>query len=664
MKRIKENIRFACLAALAIGFAACSQDELSPLTGGTEGTPVTFTAAGLTMPQVETRATVDGTWDDALSVAIKIGSEVKEYTATPNDADSKTASLAAAEGVMPFYWRHSTETKDVQAWYPYNDGETSMPAEVVVQQDQSIEANYLASDLLSASGQVSYGNTALTFEHRTSKITIQLKAADGSTANLDNSKVLLYNLSTTNGNPTNIYCYSASDDGSAHHALVAPQTFDENKEFLKLILADGAVHNYVQSEPITFEAGYQYVFTITVTDTGIKVTVGEAIPWGDEVSSENSMVASEDGYYIITDDTGRLTYYVSSEAGLNAWRDYTDRYVDFMTEANRFTNLVLLGDITLTKNDDGSSNWTPISRYYGTIEGNGHTIDNIVVHRSDVYGDAAFIGTLELDACVRNLTIGSGSSFKSISAVASIAVTCFDSRIINCHSAATLEGDFYYRQIFSEHGLIGGIVTGCRGYDASYLIGCSFSGKMTATTTTQEALSIHMGGICGWCINDYSSYSGSAGTMHIVGCANYGEMVLKDISGSTLSHVGGIVGSHQSEGPAINSYVTSCAMTGTMSFENVSSTNINTDGAIGRMELSSASHVYWASESIDANLRSPYRSTDSTYDTLQEVDGSNITWTTAVDNMNAAIETWNAANGNLCPVHYVLTGNKPVLMKN
>ena len=335
-----------------------------------------------------------------------------------------------------------------------------------------------------------------------------------------------------------------------------------------------------------------------------------------------------------------------------------------MTEANRFTNLVLLNDITLTKNADGSSNWTPISRYYGTVEGNGHTIDNIVVHRSDVYGDAAFIGTLELDACVRNLTIGSGSSFKSISAVASIAVTCFDSRIINCHSAATLEGDFYYRQIFSEHGLIGGIVTGCRGYDASYLIGCSFSGKMTATTTTQEALTIHMGGICGWCINDYSSYSGSAGTMHIVGCANYGEMVLKDISGSTLSHVGGIVGSHQSEGPAINSYVTSCAMTGTMSFENVTPSYTAFDGGIGQMDFAAASHVYWDSKSIGTEWRQPYRSDDSTYDTLQEVDGSNITWATAVDNMNAAIETWNTANGNLCPVHYVLTGNKPVLMKN
>ena len=295
MKRLEKNIRFACLAALAIGFAACSQDELSPLTGGTEGTPVTFTAAGLTMPQAETRATVDGTWEDALSVAIKIGSEVKEYTATPNDADSKTASRAAAEGVMPFYWRYSTETKVVQAWYPYKDGETSMPAEVVVQQDQSIGANYLASDLLSASGQVSYGNTALTFEHRTAKITLKLQAAPGSTVSLEKSQVLLYNLSTTNGNPTNIYCYRASDDGNTHHALVAPQTFDANKEFLKLILADGVVHNFVPTASIEFEAGYQYVFTITLTDTGMKVTVGEAIPWGDEVNSENSMVASEDG---------------------------------------------------------------------------------------------------------------------------------------------------------------------------------------------------------------------------------------------------------------------------------------------------------------------------------------------------------------------------------
>lgn len=661
MKRYR-LIQTACLAAMAVGLASCSQDDLASL-GVAEGAPVTFTATGLAMPQVETRATTDGTWEEGMMVGVKIGSEAKEYAVSPDATDPTKATLAATQGVTPFYWANATETKSVEAWYPYTVGQTAMPS-VVVQQDQSVEANYLASDLLGTSQEVSYGDTDLQFAHRTAKITLNFTETAGSRFSMKDAEVVLYNLSTTNGNPATIRCFKATEDGTIYHALIAPQTFAAGNALFYVKFAEGSPHSYSPDVAIDFKAGYQYVFTITVTDTGMKVTVGEAIPWGDEVNSENSMVASEDGYYVTTDADGRLTYYVSSEAGLNAWRDYTDRYVELMTEANRFTNLVLLNDITLTKNADGSSNWTPISRYYGTVEGNGHTIDNMVVHRSDEYDDAAFIGTLDLDACVRNLTIGSGSSFKSISAVASIAVTCLDSRIINCHSAATLEGDFYYRQIFSEHGLIGGIVTGCRGYDASYLIGCSFSGKMTATTTTQEALSIHMGGICGWCINDYSSYSGSAGTMHIVGCANYGEMVLKDISGSTLSHVGGIVGSHQSEGPAINSYVTSCAMTGTMSFENVTSTNINSDGAIGRMELSSASHVYWDSGSIAAEWRQPYRSDDSTYDTLQEVNGVSMNWATAVDNMNAAIETWNAANGNLCPVHYVLTGNKPVLMKN
>ena len=277
MKR-NRLIQLACLAAVTVSLMACSQDELLTSAEGA-GTAVTFTATGIAMPQVETRATVDGTWDDALSVAIKIGNAVKEYTATPYTDEPNKANLVVVEGETPFYWTTAAETKPVNAWYPYTAGETSMPAEVVVQQDQSIEANYLASDLLSATPKtVSYDDTALEFKHRTAKISIHLEAAVGSTATFANSQVLLYNLSTTNGNPANILCYIASDDGSAHHALVAPQTFAANKEFLRLILADGAVHNYVSGASIEFKAGYQYVFTITVTDTGIKVKVGEAIP--------------------------------------------------------------------------------------------------------------------------------------------------------------------------------------------------------------------------------------------------------------------------------------------------------------------------------------------------------------------------------------------------
>ena len=169
MKRYR-LIKTACLAALAVGFASCSQDELSSLTGGAEGTPVTFTATGIAMPQVETRSTMDGTWEADMTVGVMISSEVKEYAVTPNADDPKTATLAAAAGVEPFVWANATEKKSVSAWYPYTAGQTAMPT-LVVQQDQNIEANYLASDLLGTSQEVSYGDTDLQFAHRTAKIT-------------------------------------------------------------------------------------------------------------------------------------------------------------------------------------------------------------------------------------------------------------------------------------------------------------------------------------------------------------------------------------------------------------------------------------------------------------------------------------------------------------
>ena len=211
---------------MAVGFASCSQDELLTSAEGA-GTAVTFNASGIAMTQVETRATVDGTWEDGMSVAVKIGSVVKEYAVTPNADDPKRATLAAADGVTPFVWASITEKKDVQAWYPYTAGETTMPA-LVVQQDQSIEANYLASDLLSVSKQVTYGDNNLQFAHRTAKITLRLEVAQGSTASMENAQVILHNLSTANGNPGLITCFDASaGDTYIHNALIAPQTFAE-----------------------------------------------------------------------------------------------------------------------------------------------------------------------------------------------------------------------------------------------------------------------------------------------------------------------------------------------------------------------------------------------------------------------------------------------------
>ena len=660
MKRYR-LIKTACLAALAVGFASCSQDELSSLTGGAEGTPVTFTATGIAMPQVETRSTMDGTWEADMTVGVLIGSEVKEYAVTPNADDPKTATLAAAAGVEPFVWANATEKKSVSAWYPYTVGQTAMPG-VVVQQDQSVEANYLASDLLGTSQEVSYGDTDLQFAHRTAKITLNFTETAGSRFSMKDAEVVLYNLSTTNGNPATIRCFKATEDGTSYQALIAPQMFAAGNALFFVKFADDSPHSYSPDVAIDFKAGYQYVFTITVTDTGMKVTVGEAIPWGDEVNSENSMVASKDGYYITTDADGRQTYYVSSEAGLNAWAEYTN-------QGNWGTNLTLMNNITMTKPEDGSSNWTPIGRresstgydtYIGTIEGNGHTIDNMVVDDPNEYY-ATMVVALGVGGTIQNLSIGNGSHFMGSSYASSIAARNYDGKVINCHSAAKVEGRLLRAATELDFN-VAGIVGVNRCYTGnSYVIGCSFSGQLIADANQMYEF-INIGGVVATNI----SSSGNGYEAHVVGCASSGSVLMKNANSFAEIRVGGVVGSSSTTGSDVAN-ASACAMTGTVSFENVTKTADDytaIDAAIGRLYSSTATHVYWTPGSIDADWQQPYRTSSGTYDTLMEVDGSNITWATAVDNMNAAIETWNAANGNLCPVHYVLTGNKPVLMKN
>ena len=646
MKRYR-LIQTACLAALAVGFASCSQDELSSLTEGVEGAPVTFNASGIAMTQVETRATVDGTWEDGMSVAVKIGSVVKEYAVTPNADDPKRATLAAADGVTPFVWASITEKKDVQAWYPYTAGETTMPA-LVVQQDQSIEANYLASDLLSVSKQVTYGDNNLQFAHRTAKITLRLEVNEGSTVSMENAQVILHNLSTANGNPGLITCFDASaGDTYIHNALIAPQTFAAEKELLKIVLSDGKVFGYVPDKAVNFQAGCQYPLTITLTDTGIKVTVGEAILWGDEVNSENSMVISEDGYYVTTDADGRQTYYVSSEAGLNAWAEYTN-------QGNWGTNLTLMNNITMTKPEDGSSNWTPIGyrsdgkysdKYAGTIEGNGYTIDNMVVNTSSS-NFAAMIVTLS--GTVQNLTIGSGSYFHAKYWSASVTTNVNGGKVINCHSAATVNLTLTTAASWGD-GSIGGIVANNRGDDGnSYVIGCSFSGQLTADAGSIKE-SIFVGGVVG------SSWTTSNGNqVQVVGCVNTGGMIFRNAGSTTTSRVGGVVGSSYKNGNDLTN-VTGCVMAGIVSFEGVEKREAQYsafDAGIGEIyNAATATYVYWTPGSIAADYKNPYHPS-GTYSTLQEVDGNTINWATATANVNTAIEEWNASNGNLCPNHF------------
>ena len=662
MKRIKDKIQLACLAVLTVGMVACSQDELISPNAGGEGTPVTFSATGLPMGNATaTRASGDAMWSDGMTVGVMIDGEVKPYSVTP-DAGSNTATLAVAAGATPFYWRYPGEQKSVVAWAPYTEGETTLP-DVTVLSDQTTEANFVASTCIAAYDKDSSdpatgsyvgqtvtqgGSTALAFEHRTAKICVNLSVAQGEEVDLTGAEVNLVNLSLA---PGIVNCLKTT---SSYVGLIPPMTLSASTAFIHIKLRNEASYFYNLAAATTFTAGLQYVYNAKLSQTDLNVTVGETIPWDENVIAENTLDMFEDeGYYISTDGNGIRTYHVASEAGLNAWSEYTN-------DGNYYTNLVLLDDITLTPKANNASNWTPIGyrsdgqysdKYAGTIEGNGHTIDNMVVNtHSDNF--AAMIVTLS--GTVQNLTIGSGSYFHAKHWAASVTTNNNGGKVINCHSAATVALTLTQAVSWGD-GSIGGIVANNRGDDGkSYVIGCSFSGQLTADAGSITE-SIFVGGVVG------SSWTtGNGNDVQVIGCLSSGEVTLKNSPASAQTHVGGIVGSCYKNGDDITR-VASCAMTGKVKFENVykrSAEYSAFDAGVGHLYNSpSAMYVYWSDGSIEDTWRNPYRST--TYSSVLEVNGTDIDWATATERMNSYIASWNSSWGNRCTVHFEQTGNNP-----
>ena len=242
---------FATLILLAT--TACTQDDAGLLPEASEGTPMTFTATGLT-PATATRATVNGDWEGVTSVAVQIGSEVKAYRVTPS-ADRLTATLSSDD---PYYWK-GTDIVSVSAWWPYTDGETTMPA-VVVQADQSGDG-YAKSDHIGVAGELlgyNEGTPTLHFTHRTARISLTLS---GSTS--DVSSVRLTNLSTADGNPGEIIARDAGS-GIIYEALVAPQSVASGTAFVSISTTGGKTYVYRMQDNAKWTAGAEYSYTIAI----------------------------------------------------------------------------------------------------------------------------------------------------------------------------------------------------------------------------------------------------------------------------------------------------------------------------------------------------------------------------------------------------------------
>ena len=301
MKRT--TIHISAAIALLLGLAACTQDEAGFLPEGAEGTPIVFTATGLKPAATaiaSTRAPVDGNWEGVQSVAVLMNGMVKTYNATPSTANPTSTTLTST---APHRWTNHNDIT-VTAWWPYTEGETTLPA-VKVKANQSAQKDFETSDLIVADGQtVTYGSPTLRFTHRTARVTIELKPGTGFTS-VAGATVSLVSLSADNGNPTSINTYNAS--GNTYEALTAPQTVAADKPFIRVELGSGIFYFRPQTN-VVLEAGNRYKYIVKVNTTGLTLegcTIGEWADGGEEtvesIVFKTDLSTAKVGDFITTD---------------------------------------------------------------------------------------------------------------------------------------------------------------------------------------------------------------------------------------------------------------------------------------------------------------------------------------------------------------------------
>ncbi len=393
--------------------------------------PMTFTTAGITL-SVETKATTDNNWQGVQTVAVLVDGKMKPYTVNPS-GDYATATLTSDD---PFYWQNTAPIQ-VSAWWPYTEGSTDMPP-VVVQADQSSEDNFHKSDYISAENQqVELGGTkALQFSHRTAKVVVNpLEAGEGMTdAELQGATIALIGVSIGSADDATVTPYQNSI------ALLPPQTILANEPFIKVTLG-GTTYSYKPDEAINLQAGYQYVFTITVNKTGLSGNNAAFKDWGKgkEITGEAELVID----YDLANDGSYIVY---TAAGLLAWA----------AEAQKDLSLgcTLADDIDMsgqawTPIGDGSTNMSPA--YTGTFDGAGHTIRNLSI-TSQAYSVGLFGGIR--GGTVKNLTLENPQISGNNYAGGIVGVLQINSTMENCHvSGGSITGGRYT-------GAIAGSATG------------------------------------------------------------------------------------------------------------------------------------------------------------------------------------------------------------
>ena len=581
---MRHRLLIPAATALLFALAACTQDELADGSRlSKEEYPIVIHATGLSVEATplaapSTRASVDGDWQGVTSVALKIGDAVKEYTVTATDADGyKSATLSREND--PYYWI-SRNPITVSAWWPLDNADITQMPVVKVAEDQSKLADFQKSDFIAAENQtVEFNNPTLKFNHRTARVTIELKPGTGFTS-VAGATVSLVSLSADNGNPTAIKTYNAS--GNTYEALTAPQTVAAGKPFVKVELGSGTFYFRPQNN-VVLEAGSRYKYTVKVNTTGLTLegcTIGSWVDGGGE-----SGEAEDLGYSIQNDGS----YTVYNANGLM-------NVAELVNGGKTDINITLTADIDLT-----GKVWTPIgtdydNSYTGTFDGGGHTITGLTVTTNDEYaGLFGYLGNFNNGAATVKNVVMDG-----------IQITC-------------------------NHRL--GYAGGVAGFSWGTIENCSVSGSISGT--------VSVGGVVG--VQRDHPITGCSSSATVKGTINVGGVAGQTIFGATLTACyatgnviieidrtqnisgGGLVGFN--DGISL----LSCYATGNVTSTGSSTGYVHIGGFLGDNYIT-VTACYWKNnheQGIGYNRESTK---------VTKVDGTSVTWKNAVDAMNTALQ--------------------------
>lgn len=267
------------LVALATALVSCDNITIEALQPEEQKIPISISTT-------LTRAT-DSAFEQGDKVGIFVVNEPNSLAASGNHADNVGFSYAGAtwNPDTPIYWLDQTTKADFYCYYPYAAGVDASAYTFNTKVDQSILANYKASEFLWGKVEAvtpTEEAVDITVNHSFSNALVILKPGDGFTeaklaAATKSVKIcgvkpnatinLSTGVATATGNKTNVTPYF---ENGQYRALIVPQTTEEGA--LIVVTVDGV--DYTLTRAMTFKANKQHKFTVTLNKVSNGVNVG------------------------------------------------------------------------------------------------------------------------------------------------------------------------------------------------------------------------------------------------------------------------------------------------------------------------------------------------------------------------------------------------------